>query len=314
MTLTQLEYIVALERLRHFGKAAEQCNIAQPSLSTQVQRLEDELKTPIFIRHHFPIMPTETGSLIIEEAKKVLCAVEKIKETIDNQKMTIEGFLRIGIIPTIAPYLLPYFLQNFLTTYPFVKLHIAELTTENILLKLRNGTLDIAIMATPLGMNDLEESFIYNEEFVAYVSKKEKLYDKKYIIASDIDVNSMWLLEEGHCLRSQVLNLCELQKNAAFEKNVEYECGSIETLKRFVELNGGITLLPELATIDMTPAKKLLLRYFKPPAPVREISMVASKSFMKKRLLQILKNCVMASLPMEIQKNKSVRNISIYSN
>lgn len=311
MTITQLEYIIALDTYRHFGKAAEHCNIAQPSLSLQVQKLEDELNVKLFTRTGGPVTPTETGIMIIEQAKKIIAETTMIPQLIQQQKKTVEGHLKIGIIPTLAPYLLPLFLQPFIKKYPAVKLSISELTTERIIKRLKNGMLDAGILATPLSEPELSEEVLFNEEFVAYVSKKEKLYSKKYLLPADIDVNRLWLLEEGHCLRTQAMNLCEVQKHAAFEKHIDYETGSIETLKRFVERNEGITLLPELATLDMTASRKLMLRYFKSPAPAREISLVTNKGFVKKRLIATLKDEVLLHLPDEITGKKKVKRIPV---
>ena len=311
MTLVQLEYIIALDSFRHFGKAAAHCHIAQPSLSLQVQKLEDELKTTIFSRNSMPVTTTETGAIIIEQAKKIIAATAMIDQLVQQQKNSVEGYLKIGIIPTLAPYLLPLFLHAFIKKYPAVKLSISELTTEKIIKRLNNGSLDIGILATPLAHAELKEEVLFNEEFIAYVSKKEKMFQKKYILPADIDPNRLWLAEEGHCLRSQTLNLCELQKNSTIEKHLEYETGSIETLKRFVEKNEGITLLPELATIDMSAGKKAMLRYFKSPAPAREISMVTIKGFVKTRLTGILKACIIENLPEEVKIKKKLHIVEI---
>jgi LysR family transcriptional regulator, hydrogen peroxide-inducible genes activator len=311
MTIQQLEYIIALDTYRHFGKAALHCNIAQPSLSIQIQKLEEELKTTIFSRTKKPITATETGVIIIEQARKILSECGTINQLIQQQKNTVEGNLKIGIIPTLAPYLLPLFLLQFIKKYPLVNLKISELTTDKIIRRLKNGMIDIGILATPLTQKELHEDFLFNEEFVAYVSKKEKIFEKKYLLPADIDVNKMWLLEEGHCLRSQTLNLCELQKNASIQKHLDYESGSIETLKRFVEKNEGITLLPELATIDMSVGKKAMLRYFKSPAPVREISMVTNKGFVKTRLANVLKESIIEHLPQEVSNKKTIKRIDI---
>jgi LysR family transcriptional regulator, hydrogen peroxide-inducible genes activator len=311
MTLQQLEYIIALDTYRHFGKAAEHCNIAQPSLSVQIQKLEEELKTTIFSRTKIPISPTETGIIIIEQARKILSECGTMSQLIQQQKNTIEGNLKIGIIPTLAPYLLPLFLLEFVKKFPTVSLNVSELTTDKIIRRLKNGMLDIGILATPLNQKELQETFLFNEEFVAYVSKKEKIFAKKYLLPTDIDVNKMWLLEEGHCLRSRTINLCELQKMSSIQKHLDFETGSIETLKKFVEKNEGITLLPELATIDMSVAKKGMLRYFKSPAPVREISMVTSKGFAKPRLANILKESILEHLPQEISYKKAIKRIDV---
>jgi LysR family transcriptional regulator, hydrogen peroxide-inducible genes activator len=311
MTFQQLEYIIALDTYRHFGKAAIHCNIAQPSLSVQIQKLEDELKTTIFSRIKKPITPTETGVIIIEQARKIVSECAVMSQMVQQQKNTIEGNLKIGIIPTLAPYLLPLFLLEFVKKYPTVSLNVSELTTDKIIRRLKNGMIDIGILATPLSQKELEETFLFNEEFVAYVSKKETIFKKKYLLPADIDVNKMWLLEEGHCLRSQAINLCELQKMSSVQKHLDFETGSIETLKKFVEKNEGITLLPELATLDMNAAKKGMLRYFKSPAPVREISIVTIKGFAKPRLKEILKNCIIDNLPMEVKQKKIITRLEV---
>ncbi len=305
MTLVQLEYIVALDALKHFGKAAVQCHITQPSLSMQVQKLEEELGVQIFIRNN-PVTTTETGLIVIEQAKKILSEARAMQQLIHQEKNIVAGTLKIGIIPTLAPYLLPLFIQSFIKRYAQVHLSIHELTTENIMRQLRNGTLDGGIMATPLHITELKESFLFNEEFVAYLSRGDKLFTKKYLLPRDINVHRMWLLEEGHCLRNQVMNLCALQKDSSTEKHFDYAAGSIETLKRFVDKNGGITLLPELATYDMVKAKKSMLRYFKSPAPAREISLVTVKTYSKTRLIDILQQTILENLPPQLVQKKKV--------
>jgi len=310
MTLVQLEYIVALDALKHFAKAAAHCHITQPSLSMQVQKLEEELGVQIFIRTN-PVTTTETGQIVIDQSKRILAEARMMQQLIQQEKNIVAGTLKIGIIPTLAPYLLPQFLQAFIKQYPQVRLSIHELTTENIVRQLKNGSLDAGIMATPLNTAELKEEFLFNEEFVAYVSRKEKLFYKKYLLPDDINVHSMWLLEEGHCLRNQVMNLCALQKDASIEKHFDYAAGSIETLKHFVDKNGGITLLPELATYNMNSTKKNMLRYFKSPAPVREISLVTLKTFTKTRLIHILKQSIMESLPPQMEQKKKVEVIPV---
>lgn len=305
MTLTQLEYIIAVHTLKHFGRAAAHCHVTQPSLSMQVQKLEQELGMQIFVRSN-PVTVTEAGQMIIEHARKIIAEADNLKQLVEQEKGVVGGSLKIGIIPTLAPYLLPQFIQAFTKTYPQVRLGIAELTTGSIVQRLKNGSLDAGILATPLNIPDLREDFLFYEEFVAYVSPKEKLFKKKYLLPEDIDVDNMWLLEEGHCLRNQVVNLCSQQKHASAERHVDYAAGSIETLKRFVNKNGGITLLPELATLDLSNARKSMLRYFKSPAPVREISLISLKTFTKTRLLAFLKGTIIDNLPAQIRKEKEV--------
>lgn len=310
MTLVQLKYIVTLDALKHFAKAAAHCQITQPSLSMQVQKIEDELGVQIFIRTN-PVTTTETGQIVINQAKKILAEADMMQQLIQQEKNIVAGTLKIGIIPTLAPYLLPQFLQSFIKQFPQLHLSIHELTTDNIIKQLKNGSLDAGIMATPLNIAELKESFLFNEEFVAYVSRKEKLFNKKYLLPGDIDVHNVWLLEEGHCLRNQVMNLCALQKDASMEKHFDYAAGSIETLKRFVDKNGGITLLPELATYDMSSTKKNMLRYFKSPAPVREISLVTLKIYTKTKLIKILKQNIIENIPSQIEKKKNVEVMAV---
>ena len=311
MTLVQLEYVRALDMQKHFAKAAAHCNITQPSLSMQVQKLEEELGVQIFIRTN-PVTTTETGQIIIEQAKRILAEARMMQQLIQQEKNIIAGTLKIGIIPTLAPYLLPQFLQALIKKYPQVRLSIHELTTENIIRQLKHGSLDAGILATPLNVPELKEAFLFNEEFVAYVSRMEKkVFNKKYLLPGDIDVHKMWLLEEGHCLRNQVMNLCALQKDASIERHFDYAAGSIETLKNFVDKNGGITLLPELATYDMTNAKKNMLRYFKSPAPAREISLATLKTFTKTRLIHILNQTIIENLPAQLKQKKKVDVIPV---
>ncbi len=308
MTFTQLAYIVAIDNCRHFAKAANQCFITQPTLSMQVQKLEEELGLKIFDRTKQPVVPTEAGAAIIEQAKKILGEKNMIEEIVQQKKGIITGLLKVGIIPTLAPYLLPLFIQKFIRKYPLVKLSVTELTTELIIAKLREGKIDVGILVTPLDEQGIREQPLFYEEMLAYVSKKDKAFQKTYMLAQDIDPNHLWLLEEGHCFRSQIINLCELRKASAEGGHFDYEAGSIETLRRLVEQNDGITILPELATLDLTAKQMQLIRHFKQPAPVREVSMVTHRDFVKKRLVELLKQSILDSLPEKIKKNKP-RNI-----
>ncbi len=310
MTLIQLEYVVALDAFKHFARAAESCHITQPSLSMQVQKLEEELAFQMFIRTN-PVTTTETGKIVIEQAKRILSESRIMQQLVQQEKNIVSGNLNLGIIPTLAPYLLPQFLQVFIKRYPHVRLSIHELTTENIVRQLKNGSLDAGVMATPLNILELKETFLFNEEFVAYVSRQEKLFNKKYLLPADINVNSIWLLEEGHCLRNQVVNLCTLQKDASIEKHFDYAAGSIETLKYFVDKNGGITLLPELATHNIPRAKKAMLRFFKGPAPVREISLVTLRTFSKTRMIDVLKETIVETLPPQMRSKKNVKTLPV---
>jgi len=305
MTLVQLEYIIAVDTWRHFSTAAEHCFITQPTLSMQIQKLEEELDVKIFDRSKQPVVPTETGAEIIEQARNILAQKNQLLETVQNKKGILTGELRIGIIPTLAPYLLPLFIQPFTKKYPQVKLIINEMMTELIISRLREGKIDAGILVTPLQETGIKEFVLFYEEMMAYVSKKNAVYEKTYVLPQDIDPYKLWLLEEGHCFRSQIVNLCELRKISKEGAHFDYEAGSIETLRRMVELNDGITIIPELATLDMPSKQMQLIRHFKNPVPMREVSLVVHRNFVKKRLIDVLRQEILLTVPEKIKKNKT---------
>jgi LysR family hydrogen peroxide-inducible transcriptional activator len=311
MTFVQLEYLVALDNHRHFATAADNCFVTQPTLSMQVQKLEEELGIKIFDRSKQPVIPTQAGAVIIEQARKILAEKNIMTEIAQARKGVMIGELRIGIIPTLAPYLLPLFVQSFNKKYPQVKLVVNEMMTEYIISRLREGRIDVGILVTPLQEKGIKEDVLFYEELLAYVSKKNAAYKKTYVLAQDIDPNKLWLMEEGHCFRSQIVNLCELRRASEASNQFEYEAGSIETLRRMVEINDGITILPELTTLDMTKDQTQLIRHFKRPAPMREVSIVVHRDFVKKRLIEALKQEIIAAVPEKIKKNKSLNVVPV---
>jgi LysR family transcriptional regulator, hydrogen peroxide-inducible genes activator len=304
MTFVQLEYIVSLDTHRHFASAAAHCHVTQPTLSMQINKLEQELGLKLFDRSKQPVLPTQAGVELIEKARKLLADRDSLLESVNARKGIVNGELRIGIIPTLAPYLLPLFINSFTKKFPQVKLTVSELTTQWLVSYLREGRIDVGILVTPLQEPGISEDVLFYEELVAYVSRNNAAYRKHFVLAKDIDPNKLWLLEEGHCFRSQIVNLCELRRKTREGSHFEYEAGSIETLRRMVELNDGITIMPELATLDMTTRQQQHLRYFKPPAPMREVSMVVHRHFVKKKLIELLKGEVMKVIPEKIRRNK----------
>jgi LysR family hydrogen peroxide-inducible transcriptional activator len=308
MTLTQLEYIIAVDTWRHFAAAAGHCFVSQPTLSMQIQKLEAELDIKLFDRSKQPVVPTETGTEIIEQARAILAARDSLLQHLQEKKGILSGELRIGIIPTLAPYLLPLFVQRFTQKYPAVRLVVNEMMTELIVSRLREGKIDAGILVTPLQESGIKEHVLFYEEMMAYVSRKNAIYKKTYILPQDIDPGKLWLLEEGHCFRSQIVNMCELSKISKEGSHFDYEAGSIETLRRMVELNDGITIIPELATLEMPRKQLQLIRYFRRPAPMREVSLVVHRNFVKKGLITILKREILESIPEKIRKNQS-RNL-----
>ncbi|MBB5437219.1 LysR family hydrogen peroxide-inducible transcriptional activator [Pedobacter sp. AK017] len=303
MTLVQLEYIVAVDTYRSFVGAAEKCFVTQPTLSMQVQKLEEMLNVKIFDRSKQPVIPTEIGTQIIEQARLVLQESLKIKEIISNQQQEVSGELKVGIIPTVAPYLLPKVIAAMMEKFPDLKLLIWEYTTEDIIHHLKTGVLDCGILATPLVDAVIEEMPLYYENFVTYISKNSKLYKKRTIDADDLEDENIWLLNEGHCMRSQVLNICRSTKHNRLQ-GLTYNTGSVETLIRMVDRNNGATLLPELALEELSSRQLSKVRHFKSPEPVREISLVTHKNFIKKRMLNALKEEILAVVPKAMRQKK----------
>lgn len=305
MTFVQLQYIIAVDTFRHFASAAHHCFVSQPTLSMQIQKAEEELGVKIFDRSKQPVIPTELGRELIDQARKIIAEKNVLDELVQRKKGLVTGELKIGIIPTLAPYLLPLFVQRFTEKYPLVRLVVNEFTTDNIIAHLRAGRIDMGILVTPLQETGIKEHVLFYEELMAYVSRKNVAYRKTYMLPQDIDPNKLWLLEEGHCFRSQIVNLCELRKASRDASHFDYEAGSIETLRRMVDTNDGITILPELATQGMTARQLGQIRYFKRPAPMREVSIVVHRDFVKKRLIDILKDEIMAGIPDKVKLNKS---------
>ena len=312
MTLVQLEYIVAIDTYRSFGIAAGKCFVTQPTMSMQVQKLEDYLGVKLFDRSKQPVIPTETGAEILEQARVILTESYKVKELISNRKGGIEGELRIGIIPTLAPYLMPKVISAFMDKYPDVQLIIWEYMTDQIIQELKNGLLDCGILSTPIEDKSLQETPIFYESFVAYLSKSSSLISKKNLSSKDINLDDLWLLNEGHCMRNQILNICNRKKSDDL-KLFEYNTDNVETLKRMVDMNKGITLLPELSVADFSVKQLDRVRYFKSPEPTREISIVTHRNFLKRKLISVLEKEIMEAIPKRMRSKKKKEIIEIYS-
>jgi len=312
MTLVQLEYVVALDNYRSFVTAAEKCFVTQPTLSMQIQKLEDNLGVKIFDRTKQPVVPTEIGAEIIEQARVLLAESQKIREIISDRQKELSGELKVGIIPTISPYLLPRIINRFIEKYPQVKLVVWEQTTEEIIQNIKLGKIDCGILSTPLHESNLLEIPVFYENFVAYASKSSKIFKKKAISPDDIDLEEIWVLNEGHCMREQVLNICHPRRSTRGFQHFEYNTGSVETLKRMVDQNSGATILPELAIADLSDKQLDKVRYFKSPEPVREVSIVIQKNFLKRRMIEALKAEILDFVPkrMKTKKKKEVMEIS----
>lgn len=305
MNFTQLEYAVAVHTHRHFARAAAACFVTQPTLSMQLHKLELELGIKLFDRSKQPVVTTPDGLEVVAYARRILAEKNNLSEFAQARKGLLSGELKVGIIPTLAPYLLPLFIPAFTRRYPAVKLIINELVTDAVIHQLREGRIDAGILVTPLNEPGIREEVLFYEEMLAYISPKNMAYRKTYVLPQDIDPNKLWLLEEGHCFRTQIANLCQLRKASLEGSHFEYEAGSLETLRRLVELNDGVTILPEMATLELSAKQKKLLRRFRKPAPVREVSIATHRDFLKKRLIEAMKKEITASIPEKVAANKS---------
>lgn len=304
MNIQQMEYIVALDKYRHFLKASEACFVTQATLSGMIKKLEEELNIILFDRSKHPVQPTDIGIKIIKQTQVALREISRIKEIIDEESGEIRGDLRIGIIPSLAPYLLPLFIKHFTLTYPEVKLIINEYTTEKLKEKLKESRIDVAILAIPLLDKELEEETLFYEEFYHYGSLNTSVDKKKFIVPTDIDLNKLLLLEEGHCLRNQIVNLCELKVKNTADLKIEYQSGSVEALKHMADLGIGSTILPELSLTTLNKQQKEKVSSFVSPYPVREIGLVYYNHFVKKGLVEALKKSILHSVPEKMIQKK----------
>ncbi|WP_372753167.1 LysR substrate-binding domain-containing protein [Mariniflexile sp.] len=291
MTITQLYYVLAVAENQNFTKAAEKCFVTQPTLSMQIQKLEEELDIQIFDRSKKPIELTEVGKKIVNQARNIVNESYRIQDIVDQQKGFIGGEFKLGIIPTIMPTLLPMFLKNFIKKYPKIKLKIEELTTEEIIERLKDGHLDAAIAATPLEDESIKERVLFFEPFVSYIPSNHRLHNNNKINVTDLDINDMLLLEDGHCFRDGVINLCKALKNSS-DDNFQLESGSIETLIKLSNEGLGMTLLPYLHTLDINEKAKDNLHYFNEPAPAREVSLIYHKSELKMQIIEALQDVI----------------------
>ncbi len=301
VTLTQLQYIVAVDTYRHFGKAAEHCFITQPTLSMQIKKLEEDLEIIIFDRSKQPLIPTDVGARIIEQARIALKESEGITNIVKDHKNQISGMLRIGIIPTLAPYLLPIFIGNYKKKYPNIFIKVTEQTTENIEKLLSKDLIDVGILVTPLHDEKIIEKPIFYEEMLIYANAGHKLHTKNNITLQDIDIPEIWLLSDGHCFRDQVINLCSNLGTTDSLLPFHFEAGSLETIMNIVDREGGITLIPELAKDTMSAEKLGNVRHFSEITPLREVSLVYSRHFAKHKLISLLWREIKASIPAGLQ-------------
>ena len=298
MNIQQLEYLIAVDKYKHFGKAAQACFITQPTLSAMIQKFEDEMEVKVFDRTTHPIRTTDVGAKIIEQAKVVVDSVMELKNKASILNNVLAGKINLGIIPTVSSFILPTDIFDFLSNNPKIELNVKEMTTENIIKGLKSGEFDAGIIATPY--SDAEEFFsdsLFNEELMVYSA--DKLANNKgdqFIMPEDIDVNKVWLLEEGNCLRTQFENICHLRENSLKPKNLDFMASNINTLVHMVDKVGGLTILPELAVSQLSDDQKNKIHHFKKPFPSREISLIYYKPTYKQKILDELVTSVKTSV------------------
>ena len=295
MTLQQLEYIIAVYRHKHFAKAAEYCNVTQPTLSSMIQKLEDELGVKIFDRKKQPITTTEIGKLVIDNAWNVLRRAKRLKEAVEEEKHSLTGTFKIGIIPTIAPYLIPRFFPQLMSKYPNMDVRISEMKTEEIKTALKRGDLDAGILALLEDMEEFSCDHLFYEQFFTYIAENDELHQHSSIKTSDLADEYLWLLDEGHCFRDQLVKFCHLKSATASKK--AYSLGSIETFMRMVESGKGVTFIPELALYQLSESQKKLVRPFAIPVPTRDVVMITSPNFIRTSIKELVENEVKMSVP-----------------
>lgn len=293
MNIQQLEYIVALDTHRHFVKAAQSCGVSQPTLSTLITKLEEELDVTIFDRASHPIRPTALGQKLIAQAKVTLYHLSQFKEMSLTERRQNSGELRLGVIPTVAPYILPPLFKEMHQSQPQINLKVYEQQTHIIIEQIRKTELDMAILATPLDLEDILEIPLYYEKFLAYVSPQEALYQEKEIQSNLMPTDHLWVLKEGHCMRNQIFNFCE---SKSIYSGI-YEAGSINTLVGIVDKNGGYTVIPELHLPLLTEEQKKNVRSLSTPTPVREISLIIRQDYVRQALINSLVDSVKKVIP-----------------
>lgn len=299
MTIQQLEYIVALDNYRHFVTAAEKCFVSQPNLSMQVKKLEEEIGVKIFDRDQKPLEPTHTGEQILLKARQILREVDHLKAFVSQEKESTKGEFTLGIIPTLAPYLLPVFLPGFVKSHPDTRLIIRELQTEEIIRNLQQGTLDIGLAVTPLEEKSIREVALFHEPFLLYLPKNHPLLASERLNPEQLDREELLLLGEGHCFRDQTLELCK-GRDPISEAGFAYESGSVEALMGLVRQGVGYTLVPEMSVGEK--ADRQHVRRFLPPEPVREVSIVVHQSFSREALLEELRDAIQDAVPDSFRK------------
>lgn len=309
MNIQQLEYLIAVDKYKHFGKAAQACFITQPTLSAMIQKFEDELDVKIFDRTTHPIRTTDAGAELIKEAQKIIDAVMELKSKANFLNNILAGKLNLGIIPTVSTYVLPNEIFSFLNENPQIELNIKEMTTESIIKSLKSGELDAGIISTPYSAADeFYQDFLFNEELMLYSGTESGQKNDCFVVPEDIDVNKVWLLEEGNCLRTQFENICHLKENSLKPKNLEFLASNVNTLIQMVDKVGGITILSEIGVQQLSTEQKEKVSRFIKPFPYREISLIYYKPTYKQKIIDELISDIRTSMEQKLNFYKDREN------
>jgi LysR family hydrogen peroxide-inducible transcriptional activator len=298
MTIQQLEYVLAVDTFRHFARAAEHCHVTQPTLSMMIQKLEDELGIKLFDRNVQPVRPTPAGKKVIEQARRVVYQASLIKDIVNEEEHSVKGTFRLAILPTIAPYLVPRFFFQLTKKHKDLDIHVLEMKTTPTLVALLNGDIDAAIIASQPVEAELRGHTLYYEQFFGYVARNEPIFRNELIRTSDVNGERLWLLDEGHCFRDQLMRFCQMEQAKIHQG--AYRLGSLETFMRMVEGDNGITFIPELATYQLSKEQKELIRPFAIPKPTRAIVLVTRKDFIRHAISELLIKNIQAAVPKEM--------------
>ncbi len=305
MNIQHLNYFIALAQRSNYREAAEFCNVSQPAISMAIKNFENKLGQKLFLRQKSPVELSDFGKELLPHAEKIVHHYNTMM-AFAGQEISVDRKIRLGIIPTVAPYLLPKFLAVLQANNSSLKIEVEEGTTQSLIEKIGRDNLDLAIFATPVEDMALKYEPIYFEEFLVYGSNESK---KQFLVPADLDLEKLWLLQEGHCLRNQVIDLCELQNQ--LNPKIKYNAGSIETIINLVEQFGGITIIPELASKGFSAKRKEKVRPFKEPAPGREISLVYHRFTVKQPEINIVKKAILSFIPKHMQQLKKSETIEV---
>lgn len=308
ISINQINYVLALYKTGSFSKAADLCSVTQSTLSTMVRKLENQMDLQIFDRKSKPIRLTKEGQLFIDQFRIIQHEFDNLKELVQETKQEFHGTLKIGIIPTLAPFLLPLFLTKMIKKHPGINISIDELTTKEIVKKIKLRELDIGILSLPLDDQQIKQKSLFFEDFLIYDARKNKQSSKKYKI-KDIDVNRLWLLEESHCLTGQIEKICHLRKSRNLNQKLIFNSGSILSLLEVVKMNDGITLLPRLATERKNLIDMKNIHSIESPTPVREIGLITHINFVKNKFLLMLEKEIGVAVKPFLKSSKKVHII-----